>query len=383
MRWAIAILWVTSLAAYAGAETSSFQKLVLQAEQARQADRLFEAAQLYRKAVQLRPNWSEGWWWLGSIYYDQDLYTEARSAFEHSISGSKKDATVYAFLGLCEYEQRDYPAARADLRKWIVAGATGDPQLVSAARFRWEELLIQDGHFLEALFQLNKEVRARGPNPSLEEAMGLAWMQMKNVPEDYPAEKREMVWLAGSAAAWMSASKMDRAKEFLDRLAIRYGDRPNVHFLRGFAFESLKDTEAAIAEYSQEVKIAPQAVTPVIQLALLYSDAGRQEEALEAARRAVALDPASARSHFALGRALLALQKWSESASELEKARDLSPEAAKIHFQLSRAYRKLGRTQDAEREEATFEALSKKMEDERPASEDPASLNQEREGRSR
>jgi tetratricopeptide (TPR) repeat protein len=217
----------------------------------------------------------------------------------------------------------------------------------------------------------------------LEEAMGLAWMQMKSVPEDYPPEKREMVWLAGSAAAWMSASKMDQAKEFLDRLASRYGDQPNVHFLRGFAFESVKDTEAAIAEYSQEVKISPLAATPAIQLALLYSDAGRQDEALEIARRAVALDPGNARSHFALGRVLLALQRWPESAAELEKSRELAPNAAKVHFQLSRVYRKLGRNEQAEDEEAAFEALNKKSEHEQLGGEDPASLNQDGEGRSR
>lgn len=383
MRWPIAILWIGSLVAHAAPHSApSFSQLSRQAEEARLTDHLPLAVELYQKAVQLRPAWSEGWWWLGSIYYEQDLYAEAHDAFQHSLANDKKLAPADAFLGLCEYEMRDYSSARTHLRRWQAAGAPGDASLVSVAGFRWAELLIQDGRFFEALFRLNGEVHAHGPNPSLVEAMGLAWMQMKNVPEDYPQEKREMVWLAGSAAAWMSASKMDRAQEFLNRLEAHYGNRPNVHFLRGFVYESVKDSDAAISEYTRELEIAPRAVTPMIQLALLLADAGRQEEAMAAARQAVLLEPQNARSHYALGRVLEAGEQWAASASELEIAGQLSPNAPKVHFQLSKVYRKLGRKEDANREAATFELLNKKTGGQ-PAAEDPASLSQGLSGRGR
>jgi tetratricopeptide (TPR) repeat protein len=382
MRWAIAILWLAALVAHAAPNDATFQKLARQAEEARLADRLPEAVQSYRRAVELHPAWSEGWWWLGSIYYDQDLYAEARIAFEHALPGEKKQVPAYGFLGLCAYEMRDYAAARAYLSKWQAAGAPGDASLVDVAGFRSAELLTQDGRFFEALFLLNSKVYAHGPDPSLVEAMGLAWMQMKNVPEDYPPEKREMVWLAGSAAAWFSASKTDRAQEFLDRLATHYGDRPNVHFLRGFVAEAMKDYEAAIEEYGKELKVAPQAVATMIQLAQLYVEAGRNDEALQLARQAVTLEPGNARSHFALGRVLLAKQQWADSAAELEKAKDFSPGAPAVRFQLARVYRKLNRKQDSEREDAAFEALNKK-EEEHPAVEYPASLARYREGRAR
>ncbi len=330
----------------------------------------------------MHPAWSEGWWWLGSIDYDQNLYPEARAAFEHALAFDKKMAPAYGFLGLCAYEMRDYDAARGYLRKWQAAGRPGDASLADVAGFRWAELLTQDGRFFEALYQLNSKVYAHGPDPSLNEAMGLAWLRMKNVPEDYPPEKREMVWLAGSAAAWFSASKMDRSKEYLDRLASRYGDQPNVHFLRGFVAEAMKDDAAAMEEYGKELHVSPQATAPMIQLALLYAEAGRNDEALELARKAVTLEPGNARSHFALGRVLLERQQWAGSAAELEKAKELSPAASIVRFQLARVYRKLGRKQDADREEAAFEALQKK-EGGQPAAEDPASLVRNQEGRPR
>jgi tetratricopeptide (TPR) repeat protein len=175
---------------------------------------------------------------------------------------------------------------------------------------------------------------------------------------------------------------MDRAKEFLDRLAIHYGDQPNVHFLRGFVAEATRDDEAAIEEYNLELKVTQRAAAPMIQLAQLYAASGRSDEAFELARKAVELEPANARSHFALGRVLLAKQKWADSAAEFEKAKALSPEASTVRFQLSRVYRKLGRVQDAQREEAAFEALHKREEG-HPAADNPASLAPSQEGRAR
>jgi len=375
MKWAIAMLSMTSLAAFAANDAAPFQKLAQQATEARRADRLSEAIGFYRKAVERRPNWSDGWWWLGSIYYDQDLYAEAREAFAKSVAGGEKPMPAYAFLGLCEYEMRDYAEAREHLSKWLAAGTPGDVQLVTVARFRWEQLLIQDGRFFEALQMLNQDVQAHGPNPSSIETMGLAWMQIKNVAEDYPPEQREMVWLAGSAAASMSVGKMDRCREFLDRLTSQYGDRANVHFLRGFVDESVKDADRAISEYKKELTITPQATAPMIQLALLFADNGEQEEALTFGRQAVSLEPSNARSHYALGRALLASDKWADSTAEFEKAKALAPNASKIRFQLARTYRKLGRPDDAKREDAAFETLSKK-EQSGSTSSDPSRLKQ-------
>jgi tetratricopeptide (TPR) repeat protein len=191
-----------------------------------------------------------------------------------------------------------------------------------------------------------------------------------------------MVWLAGSASAWMSAGKMDRCKEFLDRLAAHYGNQTNVHSLRGFADESLKDTSGAISEYKKELEIAPQTVEPTIQLALLLADNGQQEEAMAAASRAVSLEPANAQSQYALGRALFAGEKWAESAAAFEKAMSLAPNASKIRFQLARAYRKLGRSADAKLEDAAFETLSKK-EQGGNVSANPAQLKQQLQERAR
>jgi len=361
MKWAVAILFFGALLAHAAPENTSFLQTSQQAETAREANQLPQAIELYQKALQLRPTWYEGWWWLGSVYYDLDLYAEARAAFQHVLADDKKQGAAYAFMGLCEYEMRDYDDARTHLSKWRAAGEPGGESVANVANFRWAELLTQDGRFLESLSLLDKMALELGPNPSIEEAMGLAWMQMKYVPETYPPQKREMVWLAGSAASWMSVNKhLEYSLAYLDRLTSRYGDQPNVHLLRGFVDEAVKDTDGAIDEDAKELKISPNSIVPMIQFALLCADAGKLlDEADTAARKALTLEPDSMRSHFAMGRVLEAEQKWAQSAVELEKAEQISPGVSKVHYQLSRVYLKLGRKEDAQRESAAFQSLEK------------------------
>ncbi|MGB7846910.1 MAG: tetratricopeptide repeat protein [Candidatus Acidiferrum sp.] len=343
--------------------STTFTQILHQADVARTSDRLPDAIQLYRQAVKLRPSWSEGWWWLGSIFYEEDRFPEARDAFAHFISTAPKDAApAYAFLGLCEYEMRDYDAASKHLRTWVTLGSPGNSQLIDVASFHWALLLTRSGHFFEALYLLGKKVQRHGPDSQLEEAMGLAWLRMPFVPEDYPPEKREMVWLAGAASAYLSALKLDRVHEYLDQLARLYGQERNVHFLRGYVYEFEKRDDEASDEYGQELKVSPDNVDAMIQLALICVEDSRLDEARPLATRAVALQPKSPLAHYALGRLLFANEKWAQCARELELARQMAPNNFRVHFDLARAYQKLGRMADADRENAAFEKLKNKEE---------------------
>jgi tetratricopeptide (TPR) repeat protein len=344
------------------APPTAFDKISHQADEARAGDQLPEAIRLYREAVKLRPSWSTGWWWLGSIYYDQDRFAEAQQAFTHFIATGKDVAPAYGFLGLCEYETRDYDHAAEHFRRWVEKGSPGTSELIDVASFHFALLLTREGHFFEALYLLGKKVENHGPDPALAEAMGLAWMRMKNVPEDYPPEKREMVWLAGMASVYLSAQQLDRVHEFQDRLATHYGDEPNVHYFRGYVYEFEKKYDEAAGEYRQELKISPDNAAATVQLALVDVEESRLEEGSVQAKRAILLEPGSALAHYAMGRVLLAQEQWQQSAAELELARKFAPESANVRFHLATAYKNLGRVADAKRENAAFEALKDKKE---------------------
>ena len=66
-----------------------FARIAQEADQARVANRVADAIQLYSEAVRMRPSWSEGWWSLETLYYDEDRFEEARAALARFVPLSR------------------------------------------------------------------------------------------------------------------------------------------------------------------------------------------------------------------------------------------------------------------------------------------------------
>src|SRR5689334_23341618 len=81
-----------------------FQRLASDASKAREANRTEEAIGLYRKALKLDLRWNEGWWYLGTLYYDGDHYKEGTEAFHNLVELTPEYGPGWAMLGLCEFE---------------------------------------------------------------------------------------------------------------------------------------------------------------------------------------------------------------------------------------------------------------------------------------
>src|SRR5437879_5675125 len=94
----------------------TFQQVVTQADDARKAGRLDEAIQRYSQGVGRRPAWNEGWWWLASLLYEQDRFSEAQTSFARFVKLDPHPGPGYAFLALCEYETQDYDRALEDFQ---------------------------------------------------------------------------------------------------------------------------------------------------------------------------------------------------------------------------------------------------------------------------
>jgi len=340
----------------------TFEQLTRQADAAREADKVLDAIDLYSQAVRLRPAWSDGWWSLGSLFYDQDRFPEAESAFRRFAKVAARPGPGYAFLGLCEYENAEYAQALKDFRIWADKGWSGTPELIDVAAFHFALLLSREGRFVESLYLLATEVQRRGRSPALAEAMGLASLRMKSLPEEYPPQSREMVWLAGNAALYASLppGDFDRANEYARRLLVRCAEQSNVHYFLGtlYGFEN-KKPEAA-GEFRQELARSPDHVPALLELARLDLEGGQTAEALTFVKHAVALEPQNADAHHVLGQILLADGQAAESVKELEAAKHLAPDVATIRSHLAMAYYRLGRNSEARAEAAAFTLLKKK-----------------------
>src|SRR5207245_2178302 len=99
--------------------SSRFAQISKLALEARKQERWADAERLYQEAVNLRPEWKEGWWYLGTMFYDQDRYEDARAALRRFTVLDPKLAAGWAFLGLCEYETTEYDEALPHLQEAI------------------------------------------------------------------------------------------------------------------------------------------------------------------------------------------------------------------------------------------------------------------------
>lgn len=358
----LAVALAASNASSADHPKISLEQIVQQAEAARVADHTNDAIKLYSRGVGLRPSWSEGWWELGSLYYDQDRFAEAGASFRRFIATARKPDPAYAFLGLCEYETKDYDRSLQHFRMWAGKGWGGTSELIDVSLFHFALLLTRQGKFIESLYLLSTEAQRRGRSPALAEAMGLASLRIKNLPEEYPAEQREMVWLAGNSAVFAALQPNDfaRADEYAHRLLIHYERTPNVHYYLGtlLGFEGKKDE--AGKEFRRELEVSPQNPAALLELAGMDLEEDRLTEAAEFAKRAVELEPGNADAHHARGRVFLATDQPQESAKELELAKQLAPDGATIRSHLAMAYDRLGRKDEAKAEMDAFTALKTK-----------------------
>lgn len=358
------LLIAFSIAASATTVPVRFETIAKKAEAARVQDRVPDAIRLYREGTHLRSSWTDGWWYLGSLLYDQDRFSEATVAFQHLLGSSVHRGPAHAFLGLCEYETDNYDAALAQFRAWADAGWSGTPELRNVAVFHFALLLTRDGKFVESLYLMATVAQLLGDNPELSQAMGLASLRMRNLPGNYPPDQRERIWLAGKAALYAAQSPADyeRAQEFAARLEARYPAQPEVHFVRGtiYGFEGKK--EEAEHEYREELKISPNHVPALVGLATIDLEKAEIAEAGTLARQAASADPKNAEAHHLLGRVLLANGDLLASARELEIAKQLAPGSPGVRSHLAMVYTKLGRKQEAKVESAAFLALKDKEE---------------------
>ena len=362
MPWAAVFLvaLVFMPPAFASAVDQKFAEVSKRADAARTADHLQEAIELYRQAVKLRPGWADGWWWLGSLLYEQDRFREAAPAFRKFIASSPKSGPGYAFLALCEYETHDLDRSYEHFQDWARHGSPGNDALLDVAGFHWALLLTRQRRYTQALFLLSSKAQKLGDNPALTEAMGLAALRVPNLPEDYPPTLRERVWLAGKAAFLSAIGEFPRAKDYADKLLLHYDQEPDVHFFRGTIFSIRKELAAAATEFEATLKLSPNDAQAMTELAIVRLEDFQASEALGLAKRATLLDSGSPRAHYALGRALFDSSRFAESLPELERAKGLAPESSVIRFSLAKAYKAVQREQEANAEFAAFRKLQQK-----------------------
>ena len=338
--------------------SETFDSLASRASSAREANRAGEAIELYKQALERQPSWHEGWWYLGTLLYEEDRYLEARDAVAKLISLKPEGGVGWAMLGLCEFQLKNYERSLEWLQKAQALGVPPKTQLSVVSRYHMALLLGRFGKPEAALLLLYALARDKSESPSILTAMGICALALPHLPAELPPDKEPLVSKAGLAQYYMATRQMAEARKASEELIARFPDTPNVHYSFG-VFLLAEDPVAALEEFRRELRISPNHVPARLQIAFEYIKRNEHEKGLAYAQEAVKLSPDSFAARNALGRILLEMEQTQRAIEELEAGLELAPDSPEMHFAVARAYERAGRKDDAARAREEFKKLDR------------------------
>jgi tetratricopeptide (TPR) repeat protein len=324
------------------AQTSDFDSIVKSAGAYRDAGNISAAIQAYHRALQLRPDWEEGWWYVGTLNYNAEHYPEAIGAFRRLVALAPQGAPGWEFLGLCEFETKDYSNALAHLQKGTSLAGGQDPELVRVVNYHLALLLIRNGAF-EKASELIHSTFGQGEIPAqAKAALGLAFLRVPLLPREIDPSKEALIEEAGGSADSLADGDTKAALESLSKMIGEYPDTPYLHYGYGLALAAEGQLQKAMQEMREEIRLSPESAWPWIELAKLDIEEKEAKEAVSAARLAVRLAPDSAAAHRALSNALEAAGEKRQASLEMETAKKLSPEKGTAELRIARLYENPG-----------------------------------------
>jgi tetratricopeptide (TPR) repeat protein len=337
-----------------------FDQLAAQANAARDGDRLDEAIADYRKALAIRPQWTEGWWYLATILYDQDKYADAAHAFREAAKQQPKAGAVWGMLGLCEFQLLRYDDALLHIQQARQLGVGDNVELTRVLRYHEGVLSILKGEFEQAQQLLGALSYEGVKSEDLITALGLAVLRIGMTPKEVDINYRDhdLVRRAGLAEHFAAQKNISDAQREYDMLARDYAKVPNVQYAYGRFLFNNRDEDGALAAFQRELQNWPKHVLARCQIAYIKLQRKEIDSALPFAEEAVKQAPRLPLAHYLLGRLLLEAGQTPRAIQELETAAQMVPNEAKIYFALARAYSKVHRKEDADRARETFTKLS-------------------------
>lgn len=348
------------------AGSKTFEELAKRADAARDANRLDDAAKLYRRALVLNPKWAEGWWSLGTLEYDGDRYAEAELAFEKVVALDPKQGTARAMLGLCEFELGQTERALKDIKVSKTLGVLEDPQLRDVVTYHEAVLLQRSGRFEAAKEALSSLCRNGARGGDLAGVFGMVALRMRDLsPPGSGTEAGQVVQHVGRAACLTGAKEYDAAKDEFEAVIARAPHFPRVHFAYGCALIDADNIAGGVKEFEADIAEEPESVLPRLRIAAAEYKVD-SVIGLKYAEEVIQLDPKLSLGHYLCGLLLLDTGAYERAVPELEIAQKAFPHEGRIDLALATAYAHTGRPQDAARARAEF---SRKQQTEQAASE--------------
>jgi tetratricopeptide (TPR) repeat protein len=293
----------------------ALQKL---AQQEGEAGQTSEAIRDYKRVLESRPEWKEGWWNLGALQYSANQFADAKSTLLHVVGFAPDLGSAWSLLGLCEFETRDFADALLHLEKARTLGIN-DAEIERVSTYHLGLLLIRAGRFERGADLLLKAFGGGPVSEQVKTALGLATLRVALLPEEVDASKEGLVLAVGNVV-----SQGTGALDLYPALLSVYPDVPYLHYAYGLALANAGRNKEAIGALQEETSVSPASPLPWIEISRLQLLLGSPKEALTAAQRAVALGPANKVARERLAAAFASVGDTAGSTRERKAAEQMA-----------------------------------------------------------
>lgn len=263
---------------------------------------------------------------IGIAAFFVEDYAESARALKSVIQENPKDMRAVAMRAMALFTIRDYAEAVPEFER-LGEGAYSDPRMA----FGWATSLARTNNKTKALAVLQKMTA----NPLPPDVMLMAGQAYVDLGENAQGLK----WFKDAAA---QDPKLRQA-----------------HGLAGRTLLKLKRPAEAVTELQAELKIDPRNPQAQYDLALAQIQTSQPQAAVATLQALVDSYPDYAEAQYELGKALLQIGKPDQAVLHLQSAITYAPDLDDAHKQLIVAYRRAGRTEDANREQAAYNARTK------------------------
>ena len=334
----MALLLVPALPAVAfpqasnsGVACQEAARLVERGKQCIAREQFSEAIEEFRSALTLCPGRKATTLELAQAYSGARRFPEAERAAKQFLAGNPRSEEGQFLLAYSYFMQERFQEAGKTLRRLLDQNDRNADahKLMGLTLFFYREYVLAQEELLTAL---------------------------RDRPQD-----QDILYYLGRV--YYTQNNFGPAVKVFQRLLALNPKSYKAHDNLGLCYDALGRTEEAIAAFKTAQKLArtadPAYDWPYANLAEMLIKQNRAREALPQAREAVRINPASARNHFLLGKALAREGEIDLSLEQLQKAAELDPGLAEVHYLQGQMYQKLGQRDKATREFALFEKISK------------------------
>ncbi len=332
-----------------------------------------EAIGAYRRALEIYPQYFEAYEGLGTLYMDQENWTEAEDSLKRCLEINEQYASAHAALGAL-YNRTNRPddaipalerslalkpnawQAHFELAQALLAKGRAEEAEKHARRAREMEPKQALTHLVlgNTLLRRNDLAGARQEYESFLEVSPdspLAGdVRAKIAQMDKQMEQPALAQPQASPVPRTAQREFSEGKKSLERgqaepalahfrkAAEIHPEFVEAHHMTGAILLDQQDWPGAEQEFRRSLETTSNYAPSYMGLGMLYNYQHRPAEAATMLQRAVELDPNAWQAHFELAQTQLTLRQVSEAETHAQRAHELDPKNPLVHVLLGNVY---------------------------------------------